>query len=243
MRAPPIISRFGASVRDLRHQLGISQETLAERADLHRTYIAGIEAGTRNVTLKCVDKLARALEVSTATLFLHASKPGGRAKSAGGGRPGVRCVDILIVEDNQDDVDLTLAAFQQARISNPVQVVRDGAEALDFLFCEGAFASRTLVERPQLVLLDLNLPKVSGIEVLRRLKADRRTRGIPVIVLTVSDKDRDIAECRRLGAETYIVKPVDFVALGQATPQLDLNWALLKPPEARPRRPRASLSV
>lgn len=243
MRAPHIVSRFGASVRILRHRLGISQETLAERANLHRTYIAGIEGGMRNVTLKCVDKLARALQVSTATLFLHNGQLEGRARPAGDEALGARCVDILIVEDNRDDVALTLEAFKQARIDNSVQVVHDGKEALDFLFCEGPYAGRKQTDRPQLVLLDLNLPKVSGLEVLRRIKADRRTRGIPVIVLTVSQRDRDIAECQRLGAETYIVKPVDFVALGQATPQLNLNWALFKPPAAKTRSLRASRPV
>lgn len=243
MPASQITSRFGASVRSLRHRLGISQETLAERADLHRTYIAGIEGGSRNVSLKCVDKLARALQVSTATLFLHNGKPGGRAELSNGESFASQCVDLLIVEDNGDDVEMTLQAFKQARITNPVQVVHDGAAALDFLFCTGSFAHRKMEDRPQLVLLDLNLPKISGLEVLRRIKADRRTREIPVIVLTVSQKDRDIAECRRLGAATYIVKPVDFVTLGQATPQLNLNWTLLKPPPAKSRKVRAGPAV
>ena len=239
MAASQIISRFGASVRDLRYRLGISQETLAERADLHRTYIAGIEGGVRNVTLKSIDKLARALQVSTATLFLHAGKPGGLTGLASGESSTGHCVDILMVEDNPDDVELTLQAFKEARITNSVQVVRDGEEALDFLFCKGRFAHRKKEERPQLVLLDLNLPKINGMEVLRRIKADKRTRSIPVVVLTVSRNTQEQLECQRLGVKTYIIKPVDFVTLSQVTPQLKLNWTLLKPVKIAERNVRA----
>src|SRR5258706_16080494 len=229
MTTSQITSRFGASVRNLRHGMGISQEALAERADLHRTYIAGIEGGTRNVTLRSIEKLARALQVSTDALLLHADGQGGREEPSRSESPSGKYVDILMVEDNRDDVDLTLEAFKQARITNSVQVVHDGEEALDFLLCKRRFACRKMEDRPQLVLLDLNLPKIGGIEVLRRIKADERTRMIPVVVLTASRTDRDIAECQRLGAETYIVKPVDFQGLSRATPQLNLDWALLKP--------------
>lgn len=224
-----VISRFGASIRSLRYRLGISQETLAERADLHRTYIAGIEGGTRNVTLKSIDKLARALQVSTAVLFSNAGKSSGHTESSGRESSACQCVDILMVEDNRDDAELALQAFKQARINNPVEVVGDGQEALDYLFCKGRFAHRKLQSPPQLVLLDLNLPKVDGVEVLRRIKANARTRKIPVVVLTVSQASKDIAECLRLGAETYIVKPVDFQSMGRATPQLNLDWMLCKP--------------
>jgi two-component system response regulator len=218
-----ITSHFGASVRKLRHRLGISQEVLAERADLHRTYITGIECGTRNVTLKCLEKLARALEVSPDALLLQAVESNARAD----GEPTAgKCVHILLVEDNREDVELTLEAFKQARIRNAVHVVRDGKEALDFLFRTGNFVNREIQAQPQLVLLDLNLPKIDGKEVLRRIKRDERTRRIPVVVLTTSRDSQDIAICRRLGAETYIVKPVNFQSLGQATPQLNYSWAL-----------------
>jgi CheY-like chemotaxis protein/DNA-binding XRE family transcriptional regulator len=229
MPASSVTARFGASVRNLRFRLGISQEELAERADMHRTYIAGIERGARNVTLKSIDKLARALGVSTAALLSSAAKtasqPGDPQRESHTGK----FVDILLVEDRQSDVELTLQAFKKANITNPVHVVYDGAEALDFLFCRGQHANRKMENRPQIVLLDLNLPKINGLEVLRRIKSDERTRTIPVIVLTMSRRDRDISECHRLGAETYIVKPVDFNSFSKVTPQLSLRWALLEP--------------
>jgi len=229
MPGSSITERFGASVRSLRFRLGLSQEELAERADMHRTYIAGIERGARNVTLKSIDKLAKALEVSTAALIASAGKPAlhpgdTRLESWDG-----KFVDILMVEDSRSDVELALHAFKKARITNRVHVVYDGAEALDFLFSRGRYANRKKENRLQVVLLDLNLPKINGLEVLRRIKNDERTKAIPVIVLTMSRRDRDIAECRRLGAESYIVKPVDFTNFSTVTPQLSLRWALLEP--------------
>jgi len=134
-----------------------------------------------------------------------------------------------MVEDNQADAELTLRAFKKARITNPVTLVEDGAAALDFLFCRGRYADRKMENGPRLVLLDLNLPKVSGLEVLRRVKSDERTRTIPVIVLTMSKRDRDMVECHRLGVEGYIVKPVNFVNFSKVTTQLSLCWALLEP--------------
>jgi len=226
-----IISRFGASVRKLRSRLGVTQQDLAERAGLHQTYIAGIERGNRNVTLKSIEKLAHALQVSIPSLLDTALHSDGR--SGGRSRSG-RCVDILMVEDNRDDVELTLEAFSKARITNSVQVVRDGREALDYIFCAGRFAKRSMADCPHLVLLDLGLPKISGLEVLRRLKADERTESVPVVILTGSHDSKELAECLLLGAETYLVKPVDFSGLTRATPRLKLDWALLKPPDPAP---------
>lgn len=221
MASPEITYQFGAAVRKLRHGLDISQATLAERAGLHQTYVAGIESGKRNVTLKCVEKLANALRVPTSELF---ATPEPLEKAP----PSAAYVDILMVEDNRDDVEMTLRAFQKARFSNTVQVVHDGKEALDFLFCTGAFSSRKIEDRPQLILLDLHLPKVNGVEVLRRIKADPRTRTIPVAVLTASADAAERTECKRLGADTFLVKPVDLMGLGSVTPHLNFNWALLK---------------
>jgi CheY-like chemotaxis protein len=212
---------------------------LAERAELHRTYIAGIESGARNVTLKSIQKLARALQVSTATLLVNANDPPGPGGLSSYELSASQCVDILMVEDNRDDIEMTLEAFKHARISNPVQIVHDGATALEYLFCTGRYAHRRMQDRPQLVLLDLNLPRLNGIEVLRRISADERTRCVPVVVLTASRDNRQIADCQRLGAKACIVKPVDFQSLCQATPQLHLDWALLKPPEASSRNLRS----
>lgn len=220
------MARLGASVQRLRSQLDLSQEELAERAGLHRTYIAGIEGSGRNVTLKSIDKLAAALRVSTAELL---SLPQSAEASGVLSAPtAVNLVDILFVEDNLSDVELTLQAFRQARIANRVHVARDGAEALAYLFPTGEREHRTAEMPPQMILLDLNLPKVPGLEVLRRVKQNPRTRAVPVIVLTASQKSQDIEESRRLGAETYIVKPVDFQSLSLITPQLQLDWALLR---------------
>ena len=230
MSGMDIVSRFGASVRDLRRRMGISQEALAERADLHRTYVAGIEGGVRNVTLKVVDKLAKALQVPPATLL-----SGEVLEGNGHSRPRNQSfVEILLAENNPDDVQTTLLAFKETRFVNSVHVVHDGQETLDYLFCQGKYAARRLEDRPKLLLLDLDLPKLSGLEVLRRIKADKRTGMIPVVVLTNSQKHHDIAECRRLGT-TYVLKPLDLCRLTEVTPDLNLDWGLLEP--SAPSRP------
>jgi two-component system response regulator len=138
-------------------------------------------------------------------------------------------VEILLVEDNPHDVTLTMHAFKRAGLTNPIHVVRDGVEALDFLFATGPHTHRNAEPLPEVILLDLNLPKKSGLDVLREIKADARTTNTSVVVLTGSDRARDIAECRRLGAETYIVKPVDFQNFSAITSRLRLEWMLIKP--------------
>lgn len=219
--------RFGTVVKHQRSRLGISQEELAGRAGLHRTYISDIERGARNVSLGSIDRLASALEVSLSALFTQGDEPIS-GKLAGKSVSSDELVEILFVEDNPDDVRLTIHALKQAKISNRIFVVRDGVEALNFLFCTGKYAQRQPNDRPQLILLDLALPKIHGLEVLRRLKADPRTRPIPVVVLTASQHDRDITASKRLGAGAYIVKPVGFQNLSEITPQLSFQWALLK---------------
>ena len=139
-------------------------------------------------------------------------------------------VEILLVEDNPDDVELTLHAFQMHNLVNYVHVVRDGAEALEFRFRTGAYKDRRTEDSPQLVLLDLKLPKVDGLEVLRRMKADPRNRMIPVVMLTSSREDRDITEMYRLGVNSYIVKPVNFEQFTEAVRQLGLYWLLMNEP-------------
>lgn len=225
---------FGAAVRVRRNQLGFSQEKLAEMAQLHRTYVSDVERGVRNVSLESIERLAQALKISVSTLFPRPELPGG--KKVNGDNPSIDLMDILLVEDNLNDVELTMHAFKKARLNNPVHVVNDGAKALDFVFCRGEYARGRAEARLLLILLDLRLPRVSGLDVLRRLKADKRTQKIPVVILTVSQDVGDVEECIRLGAQNYIVKPVDFQRFSRATPQLNLNWALLKPPESRQRK-------
>lgn len=143
---------------------------------------------------------------------------------------------ILLVEDNPDDEALTLRALRKNRIANEVVVAHDGAEALDYLFGTGAYAGRDARLPPQVVLLDLKLPKVEGLEVLRRLRADPRTRLLPVVILTSSKEDRDLVESYGRGANSYVRKPVDFGAFLEAVRQLGLYWLVLNepPPESGP---------
>ena len=139
-------------------------------------------------------------------------------------------IEILLVEDNPNDVELTLRAFGKANLSNRIHVARDGAEALEFVFCEGPHAGRKMEDGPKVVLLDLKLPKVDGLEVLQRIKGDPRTRMIPVVVLTSSREQRDVVESYNLGVNSYIVKPVNFERFVQAVEQLGLYWLLMNEP-------------
>ena len=134
---------------------------------------------------------------------------------------------ILLVEDNPDDEALTLRALKKNNIGNDLAVVRDGAEALDFLFCTGTFADRDPHDKPQVILLDLKLPKVDGLEVLRRIRADERTRLLPVVILTSSKEDTDLVKSYSLGANSYVRKPVDFNQFVEAVRTLGLYWLVL----------------
>jgi two-component system, response regulator len=141
-----------------------------------------------------------------------------------------RTGDILLVEDNPNDAELTLRALKKAHVANEIHVVRDGAEALEFLFGEGAYAGRAESALPRVVLLDLKLPKVDGLEVLRRLKSEDRTRKIPVVVLTSSREESDLVASYHLGANSYIVKPVDSEKFFEAVHEIGLYWLLLNEP-------------
>ena len=137
---------------------------------------------------------------------------------------------ILLVEDNADDEELTLRALAKSNILNPVTVVRDGVEALDYLFGRGAHASRDTREQPQVVLLDLKLPKLDGLEVLKAVRNDPRTKRIPIVILTSSAEEQDIVTGYELGANSYIRKPVDFTQFVEAVRQLGLYWLVLNQP-------------
>jgi two-component system response regulator len=136
-------------------------------------------------------------------------------------------VQILLVEDNPNDVKLALHAFNKHKLANHIHVARDGAEALDFVFCTGVYADRRLENSPKVILLDVKLPLVDGVEVLRRIKADARTRTIPVVMLTSSREENDLVESYRLGVNSYIVKPVDFDQFTEVVRQLGFYWFLL----------------
>jgi two-component system, response regulator len=139
-------------------------------------------------------------------------------------------VEILIVEDSPQDLELTKRALRKANVSNHIQIARDGEEALEFLFCEGAYADRKGENQPKVILLDLKLPKIDGLEVLQRIKGDPRTQAIPVVALTSSKEQRDVVESYKLGVNSYIVKPVNFEGFIKAVHDLGLYWLLLNQP-------------
>jgi two-component system response regulator len=137
---------------------------------------------------------------------------------------------ILLVEDNADDVELTLRAFRKGNVLNEIVVVRDGVEALDYLLATGTHAGRDALSNPQVVLLDLKLPKIGGLDVLRRMRAEERTRRIPVVVLTSSNEERDVITSYNLGANSFVRKPVDFAQFVEAAQQLGMYWLVMNEP-------------
>ena len=136
-------------------------------------------------------------------------------------------VEVLLVEDNLNDAELTIRALRKNNLANRLLHLKDGAEALDFLFGEGQYKGRAVENSPKVILLDLKMPKINGLEVLRRLKADERTRKYPVVILTSSREDPDIQECYRLGVNSYVVKPVEFEDFVRAVTELGLYWVIL----------------
>ena len=136
-------------------------------------------------------------------------------------------VEILLVEDNRADAELALHALRRENLANHIHVIRDGEEALDFLFCRGAHADRDFAHPPKLILLDLKIPKVDGLEVLRQIKDDVRTRAIPVVVVTASREEKDLVEGYQLGVNSYIQKPVDFDQFRETVKQLGLYWLVI----------------
>lgn len=141
-------------------------------------------------------------------------------------------IEILLVEDNPNDAELTIRALKKNNLANNITHLEDGAAALDYLFCEGIYAGRESFPRPKVILLDLKMPKIGGIEVLTRVKSDERTQSIPVVVLTSSKEDPDIKRCYELGVNSYIVKPVGFDNFLKAVAELGMYWLLLNEPPA-----------
>ncbi len=143
-------------------------------------------------------------------------------------------VEILIVEDNPYDLEMTLRGFRQARLVNHIHIARDGEEALDFLFCRGLHSGRCPEQRPRVILLDLKLPKVDGLEVLAQIKADPGLRSVPVVMMTSSQEHADVLRSYELGVNSYVVKPVGFDAFVKAVQELGMYWMLLNQPPAPP---------
>ena len=139
-------------------------------------------------------------------------------------------VDILLVEDNQDDIDLALHALRQGKLANSIFVVRDGEEALDFIFCRGQYSQRSVDHPPKLVLLDLKLPKVDGLQVLKAVKGDPRTKTIPIVIMTSSKEERDMVESYNSGVNSYIQKPVDFEQFRNTIKTLGMYWMVVNQP-------------
>ncbi len=141
-----------------------------------------------------------------------------------------KTVELLLVEDNPQDLEMALRAFRKANLSGRIHVARDGAEALEFIFCEGPHAARQIIDGPKVIVLDLKLPKIDGLEVLKRIRGDARTKMIPIAVLTSSKEQADIIESYRLGVNSYVVKPVNFEGFNQVVRDLGLYWVLLNQP-------------
>ena len=226
-----IQTKLGLAVRACRRRIGITQEELAWRASLHRTYIADIERGARNVTLRSVVNLARALEVTVGALLSHVADPKASRLATDGDEIRNLARPIMLVEDSATDAQMTARVFKRSRITNPLRVVRTAEAGLDCLFGTGRFTKQGAL-RPQLILLDLNLPQMSGLDFLRRIKSDERTHEIPVVVLTVSLSDRMIIECGRLGAENYIIKPIGIESFVRVTPKLKLQLTVGPPSDS-----------
>jgi CheY-like chemotaxis protein/DNA-binding XRE family transcriptional regulator len=216
MAGADVRKQFGAAVRAHRLRLGISQGMLAERAKLHRTYVTDVERGARNLSIESMSRLAGALRVSIGALFAFLES-----------QHSSNSIDILLVANNQRELKVAQRAFAQARLTNRMEMVQDAGAALDYLFCRGRYSKR-LPRSPQVVLLDLNLPKVESLEVLRAIRANDLTKAIHVVVLTSSYNDPHFREAFYLGANGYIVKPIDFRNFSAVTPQLNYTWALLK---------------
>lgn len=139
----------------------------------------------------------------------------------------IQAIEILLVEDNPHDAEMTIRALRKNNLANSLYHAKDGAEALDFIFCEGIHAARTIENSPRVILLDLKMPKVDGLEVLQKVKADKRTYEIPVVILTSSKEDPDIKRCYELGANSYVVKPVEFEDFYKVVSDLGLYWMIV----------------
>jgi two-component system, response regulator len=139
----------------------------------------------------------------------------------------MKTLEILYIEDNPSDIELTLRALKKHNVANSIQIIKDGEEALEYIFATGRYADRDVNEKPKVILLDLNLPKVGGLEILKRLKSEKHTKAIPVVVLTSSREEKDMIESYNYGVNSYVVKPINFESFSEAVSTLGLYWLLL----------------
>lgn len=204
---------FGLVVKEIRRQYRLSQEELGNLCGLHRTYITDIEHGTRNVSLKNIFRITRALNISLSEFFSRMERYSSSSLHLVSHQPASvkqtpLPIDILLIEDDQNFVDLTLHELQKGNIHNKVHVSRNGQDALDVIF-GSTFSDTSVKNIPRVVLLDLYLPFVNGIEVLERIRSNRATKDIPVVVLTSSTNQDDQRYCRTLGIEEFLSKPIN----------------------------------
>ena len=227
-------TKLGAFIRMRRDQLGITQEELAWRANRHRTYIADIERGARNVTLSSLVNLTNALQLTVAHLFSRISAPAGTRLRAAGrdNTDGPR--EILLVDGSATDAVRARRAFRRANFANPIKVVSNGEQGLSYLFGTGRYAKRVPV-RPLVILFDASLPEMPPQEFLRRIRKDGRTRTIPVVIFTASRRKCDLIKCGRSTGEHYLIKPLGFENFVRLTARLNLHLTLGLPSADRNR--------
>jgi CheY-like chemotaxis protein/DNA-binding XRE family transcriptional regulator len=215
--------RLGAMVREFRHRLGLTQDELGFRSNLHRTYIADVERGARNVTLRSIINLAKALDVTVGRMLSHAADKGD-TRAGEEDASAAHMADILLVDDNGAEAALAVRAFKRARVTNRLRIARDAEEALGML--DGAQGKLGPV-RPGLILLNPILSGMSGVEFLRRIRMDRRTRDVPVVLIASAGRGKAFREYRRLGAANCIARPIEVESVVRLAPKLDLQLSLV----------------
>ena len=223
----------GAVIRDARLELNYTQEELAGQSGLHRTYITDVETGKRNISIESLEKIAAALNTPLSTLFQKLEEKRTqplqlvhrvRLNKA----PVTRQIEILLVDDDISFIELTLHSFREANLKNVVHIARDGAEALEFIFATGDYENRKSLLTPSLIFLDLKLPKISGIEVLSKIRSNKKTKDIPVIITTSSQSTSDFIKINELGIKYYLTKPINFSELTNIVASYGLQWLLLE---------------
>ncbi len=237
MRKDPTVTktfqaRFGSVVRSQRLSAGFSQEELAHRSGLHRTYVTDVERGARNPSLNSIKKLSGALGISLSDLF-GLVEGGERAAQpiVGPGDqkeiPLREFPEILIAENDPGEIESLMSALKDNRVTNVVHFVRDGLEALDFVFCTGPYRKRDILHPPDLILLDLTLDKVDGLKVLDRIRQNPITKSVPVVVMA-SQSNQTIGRAQQLGISNSIIKPLDFLKFADAVSHAGLSWQFVK---------------